>query len=259
MRIRDIEAAIAVHENGSFSKAAEALSTSQPAVSMAVQRLERHLNMVLFDRTGSGVKATPAGAAAIKAFLKITDIFDELLATSATTNRMKMGVSPLLSGRDVVAVLEDAFADHAGGIEVEFIPSDEIQSRQDLDVRITLPSLRKKSTFCVDLPSAWVGVDNGIFIYSNQESEVWQMARSALINSGYAVKKQITVNDCGYAYHMAAAGAGFTPCVLTRNIAFRDKTIDTLPPLPTVRLDIFASFERASRLRELVCPLAHPA
>lgn len=252
MRIKDMEAAIAVYECGSFSKAAEQIGTSQPAVSMAVQRLEKDLKIILFDRTGTGVRATAEGWAAIKAFLKVTDIVGEIRETNDANTRLKFGVSPLLSGRDVTLILREIVPEHNGGFEIEFGESTQLQTRQDLDVRVSLPSMRKKSAICVDLPCRWIGVNNGIFIYCNQESEVWQRARSVLLNSGTPVRKTITVNDCGYAYHMAAAGAGFTPCVLTANISFRDNVIDHLPPLPSVRVDIFAQHEIAGRLRTVL-------
>ncbi|KPL54227.1 LysR family transcriptional regulator [Prosthecomicrobium hirschii] len=252
MRIRDLEAVITVYQCGSFSKAAETIGTSQPAISMAVQRLERELGILLFDRTGSGARATRQGAAAIKAFMKIAQIVDGLHETAETIQALKIAVTPLLSGRDVVSMLQMAMPDHSGGFDVEFLESTEIHQRPDNDVRISLPSLRKKSAFCVELPTEWIGVDNGVLILCNQEMEIWQRARSVLMNSGLAVRKVITVNDCGYAYHMAAAGAGFTPCVMTRNIAFRGFVLDTLPPLAPVRLDIVAPYAIAGELRRLM-------
>ncbi|MEJ1157737.1 LysR family transcriptional regulator [Prosthecomicrobium sp. N25] len=255
MRMRDMEAAIAVYECGSFSKAAEVIGTSQPAVSMAVQRLEKDLKISLFDRTGAGVRATQEGSAAIKAFLKITNIIDELRDSAETNTLLKIGVTPLLSGRDVTRMLQEAFPDHTGGLDVEFCESSQILGRQDLDVRVTIPSLRKKSAFCIELRTAWIGVDNGIFIFCRQEAEVWQRARSALLNSGYPVRKTITVNDCGYAYHMAAAGAGFTPCVMTRGISFQNDVLTTLPELPPARIDIFAQYDMANQLRAVLSTL----
>lgn len=44
-----------------FSKAAEALRTSQPAVSRAIGRLEEQLGVLLFERTGRSVKLTEHG------------------------------------------------------------------------------------------------------------------------------------------------------------------------------------------------------
>lgn len=50
-----------VSKYGSFTKAAEALCISQPAISQAVKQLESSLGSSLFVRTQKGVKLTPEG------------------------------------------------------------------------------------------------------------------------------------------------------------------------------------------------------
>ena len=50
----------------SFRKAAEELYLTQPAVSLQIKALEEELGAVLFDRSGSQVKLTPAGQALIR-------------------------------------------------------------------------------------------------------------------------------------------------------------------------------------------------
>ncbi|GIV89091.1 MAG: LysR family transcriptional regulator [Chloroflexus sp.] len=53
---------VAVLDHGSFTRAAEALTMSQSAVSRAVQELERQLGTVLLERRPRGVAPTEAGA-----------------------------------------------------------------------------------------------------------------------------------------------------------------------------------------------------
>ena len=50
----------------SFRKAAEALRLSQPAVSQQIHALEEELGVALFDRSGSRVRLTAAGAVLVK-------------------------------------------------------------------------------------------------------------------------------------------------------------------------------------------------
>jgi DNA-binding transcriptional LysR family regulator len=52
----------AVAQTGSFSRAAESLHISQPAISKAVQELERQLGTALVDRSGRAVALTETGA-----------------------------------------------------------------------------------------------------------------------------------------------------------------------------------------------------
>ena len=51
----------AVAEAGGFSRAAERIHVSQPAISMQVAELEEQLGLTLFHRSGRGVKLTGAG------------------------------------------------------------------------------------------------------------------------------------------------------------------------------------------------------
>lgn len=61
--LRDVRAFIAVAEHLHFTRAAEALFTSQPALSKQVRALEGLLRVRLFDRDRRGVHLTAAGAA----------------------------------------------------------------------------------------------------------------------------------------------------------------------------------------------------
>ena len=51
----------AVAEAGGFSRAAERIHISQPAISMQVSELEAQLGLTLFHRLRRGVKLTVAG------------------------------------------------------------------------------------------------------------------------------------------------------------------------------------------------------
>ncbi|MBI5914295.1 MAG: LysR family transcriptional regulator [Bacteroidetes bacterium] len=61
MNIQQLEYILAVEENGSFSKAAEARFISQPALSMMVQKLEEELDLKIFDRSRQPVVPTDGG------------------------------------------------------------------------------------------------------------------------------------------------------------------------------------------------------
>ncbi len=61
MDIQSLEAFLMVSELGSFSRAADKLFLTQPAVSKRVANLEQQLNTTLFDRIGRDVYLTEAG------------------------------------------------------------------------------------------------------------------------------------------------------------------------------------------------------
>jgi len=63
MEFAQLAAVVAVADEGTFTGAAEALGQSQPAVSLAVKRVEQELGVPLFERLSVGVVPTAAGEA----------------------------------------------------------------------------------------------------------------------------------------------------------------------------------------------------
>src|SRR5919197_859963 len=61
MDTRQLQAFCAVVERKSFSRAAEQLGVTQPAVSLQVRSLEQRLGQTLLDRSGRRVEPTEAG------------------------------------------------------------------------------------------------------------------------------------------------------------------------------------------------------
>ena len=63
MDISALQAFLAVAESGSFSRAAERIYLTQPAISKRIAALERQVGARLFDRIGRGIRLTEAGEA----------------------------------------------------------------------------------------------------------------------------------------------------------------------------------------------------
>lgn len=62
MDVRLLELFVCVAEEGSIHGAARRMLVAQPAVSKALQRLEREVGAALVVRSSQGVTLTPAGA-----------------------------------------------------------------------------------------------------------------------------------------------------------------------------------------------------
>ena len=63
MDISALQAFLAVAEAGSFSRAAERIHLTQPAISKRIATLEKQLGTRLFDRIGRGIRLTEVGEA----------------------------------------------------------------------------------------------------------------------------------------------------------------------------------------------------
>jgi DNA-binding transcriptional LysR family regulator len=69
--LKNMEYVYAVYQKKSFSKAAESLHVSQPALSTAIRKIESELQLQLFDRSSSPINLTPAGRYYIESIEKI--------------------------------------------------------------------------------------------------------------------------------------------------------------------------------------------
>jgi DNA-binding transcriptional LysR family regulator len=72
-----LEAFYLVVKRGSFTKAAEELNVTQPAVTMQVKSLERSLNLKLIQQLGKRVQLSEAGELLYQYAGKIFDLADE--------------------------------------------------------------------------------------------------------------------------------------------------------------------------------------
>ncbi|WP_405586968.1 LysR family transcriptional regulator [Streptomyces sp. NBC_01190] len=95
---RDLRYFVAVAEELHFTRAAERLYVSQPALSKQVRALERQLGALLFVRDRQGVALTPAGAALLPYARQVLETWDEAWAVvegakSAERSTLVIGMS----------------------------------------------------------------------------------------------------------------------------------------------------------------------
>ena len=90
MKLYQIEYLLEVSRQGSFSKAADALVISRPAISRAMKDLEDEYGVTLFQRTTTGVVPTEAGEIMLEKSRKIAKLFSEL---ESEINALKNSVS----------------------------------------------------------------------------------------------------------------------------------------------------------------------
>ena len=67
-----------VYETGNYTRAAEKLSLTQPAVSQHIKQIERELDTVIFDRSGGKIRPTPEGKLVIQYAERVVSLYENL-------------------------------------------------------------------------------------------------------------------------------------------------------------------------------------
>ncbi len=97
MDLRKLRYFLAVAEHGGFTRASEAAYASQPALSLAVKKLEQELGVELFHRIGHDVRLTPAGAALVGPARQIQRDLETARAAVADVAGLRAGSLSLCS------------------------------------------------------------------------------------------------------------------------------------------------------------------
>jgi len=119
--IDSVQAFVLVADLQSFTRAADALQTSQAVVSMKLKRLENRLGVKLIERTPRLVRLSARGAAFIGSAREFVAAHERAVTNLASkTRRFTLGISEQLAGPDLPALLARLHAyDPALIIEVQ--------------------------------------------------------------------------------------------------------------------------------------------
>lgn len=102
-----VQAFLLVAELRSFTRAAEALGTTQAAVSMKLQRLEAVLEKRLVERSPRAVRLTAEGTAFLPAARALMEAHDRALSGERpATPQLSLGISDHACGPELVPMLE---------------------------------------------------------------------------------------------------------------------------------------------------------
>ena len=114
-----------VYQKGSFSKAAAALYLTQPALSIAVQKVEAEIGMPLFDRNHQPLRLTEAGEIYIQKVRQIQALEDDMRRqfndlSGLNTGSMRIGGSHYFNSYVLPPVLA-IYMDRHPGIRLELV------------------------------------------------------------------------------------------------------------------------------------------
>ncbi len=111
LKIRHLALLLHIHKHGSLTRAAEHMSTSQPAVTHALAELEGLFGTPLFDRSARGMTATVQGEAVLaraRAMLHDLDLLalDIEAVSAGRVAHLHIGAIPFISGQLLSAAIQ---------------------------------------------------------------------------------------------------------------------------------------------------------
>ena len=98
-----------VYETGNYTRAAEKLSLTQPAVSQHIKQIERELGTVVFDRSVGKIRPTPEGMLVIQYAERVVSLYENLQRaledTRKSIDRLRVGITHTSESNIVTEVL----------------------------------------------------------------------------------------------------------------------------------------------------------
>lgn len=96
MTIKHIRIFVTVYQEESITRAAEQLGMTQPATSLAIRELETHYQTKLFERSGRGIRITPAGQQLYTNAARLLSLYNEMdqeMKNWNTSGKLRIGSS----------------------------------------------------------------------------------------------------------------------------------------------------------------------
>ena len=173
MNIRAIEYFVETVKYENFTKAANSLYVSQPALSKAIQNLEIELNVILIDRNAKEFKLTAEGEKVYAYGKEVLDFFrertEDLLAELHKKNReLKLGITPTSGAMFFFSVIYPFL--HQGAVvttsrnDVDYVVTEygiawlralTVAERAEALIRLANPDLRDALRAAVEKYELW--------------------------------------------------------------------------------------------------------
>lgn len=121
-----LDAVLATAELGSFSKAADRMGYSVPALVKQINGFESETGVTVFERSNKGVKLTPSGRAFVEDARVIVERCNQAVekarrSQSRDDNLVRIGVSLYQSGQLILELCQKLFA-NGTDLSIQFVP-----------------------------------------------------------------------------------------------------------------------------------------
>jgi len=120
-----------VYETKSFTKAAQMLNLTQPAVSQHIKSIEDELGIKIFNRTQNDLKLTPEGEIIIKYARRMTTLYKNLQVAiedaKKQVKRVVVGVTPTVENNFIMSYVFSKYLNSKDNVHIRII-SDSIKN-----------------------------------------------------------------------------------------------------------------------------------
>ncbi|KGX14301.1 LysR family transcriptional regulator [Burkholderia pseudomallei] len=255
-----VRAFVLVAELASFTRAADALGTTQSAVSLKLKRLEAQLGKPLLERTPRRVTLAAVGAAFLPAARELLDAHERALAAlSSAQRRLVIGVSEHVAVPDLPAVLTGLNL-HDPGLALEMHVGMSAGLLAQYDER------RLDAAFVRHEPGEDPPRDDATLLFTEPLAWLAAPGWTPRADEPAGVRWRERFTGGGVAAVAAAAAAGLAVCPLARRAAPRS-LVDVgarlrLPALPDSQVALYSRVRDArsiDTLRRFADSLAGPA
>jgi DNA-binding transcriptional LysR family regulator len=265
---------VVIQESGSFTKAAEALNLTQPAISAQIKRLQQLVGGEVFVRSGFGISLSEKGEIVSRYARRILTMNDQILSltgTASVVKSLRIGIPNVYaanmlpdlimacraaSGSERLHFACDTSVDLArnlssGYLDIAFVSSEEVPHAMQLE--------RWSEPMCwVCAPGFSTSPGSSIPLQSWPYGVSDQLAIEALESAGLSYSIVFTASDLSA--HLAALRSGVGYVVLPQRLVPPDLKVARehfLPPLPPCRTGIYVNGERDTRkLRNVAASMA---
>jgi DNA-binding transcriptional LysR family regulator len=139
VELRQLRYALAAADSRSFRQAAGALRIKQSTLSRRIRQLEERLNVILYERSRAGVRATDAGSEFLRTGRRIIEEIDKMTAAAIAVGRGETGQLSVsfytsLSAGNLRATLVD-YAKRYPDLDIRFVHNSRAQILADFRIR----------------------------------------------------------------------------------------------------------------------------
>lgn len=284
--IRNLETLLWISRLGSFAKAAKRLGTTQPAISMRIRELERHLDVKLLERGTGSIRLTSKGRECVATAERIvalsTDLKQRISEKKALVGNVRVGVSEAVALSWLPTLVSRLNADYPGIVlEMDIglaMPLWQQLDSGDIEVAIVPGPIARPDVHCTSLGQLdfkWMAspdlkipgeslnpdtLKHLPAITLPRESNLYYLAESWSNDKSSRTRLINVCNSLTIAAHLAAGGVGITllpPKIFRQELRSNKlRMLDSTTKIPATEFYAATKLDQTQPLAQIVVTLA---